>query len=135
VHLHAQLVMSHICQTEQKIICMSCHTCKIVTSHVRMRYGTPMNEPCHTCGRVMSHMWTSHVTHNTPGGPGKRDSSFRQHTATHCNTCNTHCNTLQHTATQYETLQYNITHNNTLQQTATCCNIHCNTLQRTAIHT
>jgi len=46
----------------------------------------------------------------------------------------THCNTLQHTATQMQhtrnTLQHTATHCNTLQHTAT----HCNTLPHTAIH-
>jgi len=36
-----------------------------------------------------------------------------------------HCNTLQHTATHCNTLQHTATHCNTLQRTAT----HCNTLQ------
>ena len=57
------------------------------------------------------------------------------HTATTCNThCNTlehtaaHCNALQHAATHCDTLQYTVPHCNTLQHTAT----HCSTLQRTA---
>jgi len=37
----------------------------------------------------------------------------------------THCNALQHTATQYNPLQHNATHCNTLLRTAT----HCNTMQ------
>jgi len=72
-----------------------------------------------------------------------------QHTATQFNTlqhrvvCNgrrakasrqtlkdSHCNTLQHTATRCDTLQHTATHCNTLQHTAT----HCNTLQHTATH-
>jgi len=53
-----------------------------------------------------------------------------QHTATHCDTLQTHCNTLQQTATHCKTLQNTATHCNALQHTAT----HCYTLQHTALH-
>ena len=83
-----------------------------------------------------------------------------QHTAPHCNTCNTlqhtvtHCNALQRTATHCNALPATImwlvslmgeqishiaTHHNSLQLTAPHCNAlqhtatHCNTLQRTAV--
>jgi len=71
-----------------------------------------------------------------------------QHTATHCNCCNTmvyhtkvhphahsahHClptiQSLQHTARYCNTLQHNATHCNALHRTAT----HCNTLQHTDV--
>jgi len=78
-----------------------------------------------------------------------------QHTATHCNNCNTlqhnahtlhytaaHCTTLQHTALHCSTLQHTAAHCNTLKHTATHCSTlltrciarqhtatHCNTLQ------
>jgi len=42
-----------------------------------------------------------------------------QHTATHCNTCTAHCNTLQHTATYCNILQHTATHCNTLQHMTT----------------
>jgi len=44
--------------------------------------------------------------------------------------CNTHCNTLQHTATHCTTPKHTATHCNTLQHTAA----HCSTLQHTATH-
>jgi len=52
------------------------------------------------------------------------------HTATHCNTRQHPCITLQHTATHCNTLQHTATHCNTLQHTAT----HCNTRQHAATH-
>jgi len=103
-------------------------------AHVQNRHVKRKNETRYTYERVMSHTWTSHVTHNTPGGPGKRDSSFRQHTATHCNTCNTHCNTLQHTTTHCNTVQHTAIHYNTQQHSATNCNTLQHTLQHTATH-
>jgi len=126
----AQVVMSHTCQTEQKFICMSWHTCKIVTSNVRMRHGTHMNESCHTRGPVMSH--TTHL--EAQEREIRRFGNTLQHTATHATHTATLYNTLQHTVTQCNTLRYTITHNNTLQQTATRCNTHCNTLQHTTTH-
>jgi len=52
--------------------------------------------------------------------------------------CNSHCNTLQHTAIHCNTLQYTAIHCNTLQHTTTPCNslqltaLHCNILKLTA---
>ena len=48
---------------------------------------------------------------------------------THYNTLQTHCNSLQHTATYCNTLQHTATYCNTLQYTAT----HCNTVQHTEL--
>jgi len=42
-----------------------------------------------------------------------------QHTATHCTTRQSHCNSLPHTATRCDTLQHTSTRCNTLQHTAT----------------
>ena len=72
---------------------------------------------------------------------------------THCNTLQhtaAHYNTLQHITTHCNTLQHAVTHYNTLQHITTCCNTlphtaahyntlqhstsHCNTLQHTAAH-
>jgi len=57
-----------------------------------------------------------------------------QHTATHYDTLQHICNTLQHTATHCNTLQHTAAH---LQHTTTHCSTsatHCNTLQHTAQH-
>jgi len=66
-----------------------------------------------------------------------QDLQHTKHTQQHITTQrNTHCNTLQHWATHYYTLQLTTTlcnthwHCNTQQHTAT----HCNTLQHTATH-
>ena len=70
--------------------------------------------------------------------------STLQHTATHCKTrstnwrdvillplsCNTHCNTLQHTATHCNALQPTATHCNTLQHTTISCDILQHTITR-----
>jgi len=64
-----------------------------------------------------------------------------QHTATHCNTLQQHCNStvcskfagqaeVQHTAIHRNTLQHTATHCNTLQHSATLCN----SLQHTSTH-
>jgi len=58
-----------------------------------------------------------------------------------CLILQSHCNTLQHTATHCNTLQHTAAHGNTLQHTATHCNTlehtatHCNKLQHTAAQT
>ena len=49
------------------------------------------------------------------------------HPSTECQTSQTHCNTLQHTAAHCNTLQHFVIHCVTLEHTAT----HCNTLQNT----
>jgi len=77
-------------------------------------------------------MWCIHVCDMTH--PYNRHDSFipvaALHTATHCNTLQHTCHTLQHAATHCNTLQHTATHYNTLQHTAT----HCNTQQHTAIY-
>ena len=68
-----------------------------------------------------------------PAGTHTSHCNAVQHSATQCNTVQhsaTQCNTVQHSATQCNTVQHRATQCNTLQHTAT----HCNTLQHTAPH-
>jgi len=96
-------------------------------AHARTRTSSTL---IHSHPHVLAHPRTRTNTHShthTLTGGWKSGSNVHD-SRPHCNILyNTHCNTLQHTATHCNTLQHTATHCNTLQHAVT----HCNTLQHT----
>jgi len=90
------------------------HTHKYVMSHTPIRHVTHTNASCHTHECVMSHTRTHHVTLMNASCQALCTTTERkilyfmspQNTtrSRRCICAVTHCNTLQHTATYYNTL-------------------------------
>jgi len=115
-------------QGQKMLLVDSCHTYQWVISHKWMSHVTYMNETCHTCEWDMSHISMSHVTHMS-----QTHCNTLQHTATYCNTL--HCNTGAWDASVTSECYKHLPTSTRLSFQDQRGASHCNTLQHALQHT